>query len=116
MSVFRGIVQVQLPGSAAFLYDQPHTLQAVAVFRAGRDDIDPNGIDAIVSKDIGQLGDVLFRTVEHPGKQVPQIMREHFLRLHARLFAQRLHLPSAARRAFLVFSLSAAAERFPHGA
>lgn len=47
------------------------------MLRARLHDIDPGGADAGMAQDIGQLGNILFRRVEHHGKEVAQVVRKH---------------------------------------
>ena len=70
-----------------------------AVFGAGRDDIDSRRIDIAVPKDVGELGDVFFQTVEDSGKQMPQIVWEDLARIDVGLLTERLHFPPDVRPA-----------------
>lgn len=45
-------------------------------------DIDTSGIDAAVAEDVGELGNVFFDAVEHPGKQMPQVVRKDLSRVN----------------------------------
>ena len=54
-------------------------------------DIDPGGVDAAVTENIRQLGDILLDAVEGPGKKLPEIVGKHFGCLHLSPFAQLLH-------------------------
>ena len=47
------------------------------MFRAGRDNIDPRRVDATVSENVGELGNIFFDAVEHPCKQMAKIVRKH---------------------------------------
>ena len=62
----------------------------------GGHNIDSRGIDAAVAKNIRQLGNVLFDTVECPGKQLAQIMGKNFGCRYSGLSAKLLHLPPDA--------------------
>ena len=66
------------------------------MLRTGGHDIDSRGIDAAVAQNIRQLGDVLFDTVECPGKQLAQIMGKNFGCRYSGLSAKLLHLPPDA--------------------
>ena len=46
------------------------------MFRAGRDNIDPCRIDAAMPKNICELSNILFNTVEDAGEQAERIDRE----------------------------------------
>lgn len=71
-----------------------HILHPAAVFRAGGDDIDAGRIDAAVTEDIRQLGNVFFDTVKYTGEQVAQIVGKHLLRVNAR----QITITSATRK------------------
>ena len=60
------------------------------MFGARFHDIDPRRLDAGMAKQVSQLRDIFFDVVERPGKQVPQIVREHFARGYFGALAQRL--------------------------
>ena len=47
-----------------------HILHPLAVLRAGGDDINAGRIDAAVTENVGELCNVLFDAVKHPGEQV----------------------------------------------
>lgn len=70
-----------------------HILHPLAVLRAGGDDINAGRIDAAVTENVGELCNVLFDAVKHPGEQVAQIVRKHLFRVDLRLLAQGFHLP-----------------------
>ena len=76
-----------------FSYNQPHMFHSFAVLAAGGNDIDSGCVDAAVAENIRQLGNVLFNAVKHPCEQMPQIMREYFLRIYPCLLAKTFHLP-----------------------
>ena len=81
------------------LYNQPHIFHALAVFGAGADDINSRGVDATMTEDVGEFGDVLFDAVEYTGEQMPKIMREHFLRIDICFFTKRFHIMPDIRSA-----------------
>lgn len=54
-------------------------------------DIDTGGVDAAVTENIRQLGDILLDAVEGPGKKLPEIVGKYFGCLHLCPFAQVLH-------------------------
>ena len=60
---------------------QPHILHTVAVSRSGGDNINSGRVDAAVTENIRKLGNILFNSVKHTGKQVAQIMRKYLLRV-----------------------------------
>ena len=68
-------------------------LHSTAVLRAGGNNIDPRCVNAAVSENIGELGNVLFQRVKHACKEMPQVVRKHLLRIYACRAAQRFHLP-----------------------
>ena len=70
------------------------------MLEAGRDDIDPRGVNAAMPKDVCQLGNVLFDPVKSTRKQVPKVMGKYLLRIHPRLHAKPLHLPPNVRAAY----------------
>ena len=73
------------------LNHQAKSFHFSAVLRAGAHDIDPRSINAAVSQNIRQLGNILFQPVKGPSKQLSQIMRKDLGRVHARTPAQPLH-------------------------
>ena len=75
-----------------FLYDQAHRFHTASVLGAGGKDIDARCVDAGVTENVGQLGDILFDPVKRAGEQVPQIVREDFLRRYACLTTEIFHL------------------------
>ena len=64
------------------LCQQPQSLQLPPVLLTGGHDVDARGVDAAVTQDIRQLGDVLFQIVERPGEELAQIVREDFVRIN----------------------------------
>ena len=68
-------------------------LHSFAVFITGGHDVNTGGVDTAVTENIGELGNILFNAVKSAGKQMPQIMREHLLRIYACLLAKPFHLP-----------------------
>lgn len=70
-----------------FLYNQPHIFHALTMLGAGADDINPRCVNAAVTENIGELGDVLLDSVENAGKQVAQIVREYLIWVYIRLNA-----------------------------
>ena len=69
------------------LYQQMHTFHTSAVFRTGRDYINPRGIYAAVAENIRKFCNVLFHAVKDSCKQVTQVVREHLLRVHVGIVA-----------------------------
>ena len=87
------------PLTAAFLYNQTHTFHALTVFCAGRDNIDPCRIDAAVTENIGELGNILFNTVKYTGEQMPEIVRKYLFGIDLCLNAEAFHFPPDVRSA-----------------
>ena len=81
------------------LYYQPHTFHSSAVFRAGGNDVDACRVDAAVTEDVGELGDVLFHVVEHAGKQMPQVVRKNLFGVDTCRLAQCFHFAPDGRPA-----------------
>ena len=75
-----------------FLNHQPHPFDLPAVLGAGGHNIDPGGIDAAVSKDIRQLGNILLNAVKSTGKELAKIMRKDLGRIYFRRMTQSFHL------------------------
>ena len=73
------------------LQHQAHALKASAVFGAGGAYVDAGSVDAAVTQQIGQLGQVLVQAVERPGKQVAEVVGEYLL----------VGDPGARQRAFI---------------
>ena len=76
-----------------FLYHQMHIFHTLTMFGACGNDIDSCGIDAAVAKNIGKLGNILLDAVEHPCKQVTEIVREHIIRIDICILTQIFHIP-----------------------
>ena len=55
------------PISVAFLYNQPHIFHTLTVFRSGGDDINSCCVDAAVTEDVGELGNILFNPISELG-------------------------------------------------
>ena len=69
---------------------------------AGGNQVDACGFDAAVAQQVSQFGNVPAGSVEDRGKQVPQIVRKHFSRLHACVLAQPFQFrPDLAAAKFL---------------
>lgn len=54
-------------------------------------------INAAVTENVGQLGDVFFNAVKYTGEQVAQVMGKHLLRVDVRFLTQGFHLPPDIR-------------------
>ena len=67
-------------------------VEQVFVLRAGGDQVDACGLNARVPEHVRELGHVPRDAVERPREQVPQVVREHLARRHARRAADGLHL------------------------
>ena len=61
------------------------------MFGSGGHDVDARGVDAAVAEQIGKLGDVLLYLIKSPGKELPQIVRKHLVRIYVCLCAKPLH-------------------------
>lgn len=70
-----------------------HIFHLTAVFRSCGNNINSCSAYAAVTKHIRQLCTILFCFIKLSCKPMPQIMRKHLLRIYARFFAKRLHLP-----------------------
>lgn len=73
------------------LCQQPQSLQLPPVLLTGGHDVDARGVDAAVTQNVRQLGDVLFQIVKRPGEEFPQIVWEYLARIYFCPFAQPLH-------------------------
>ena len=73
------------------LQHQAHALKASAVFGAGGAYVDAGGVDAAVIQHVSKLGDIFFRIVKCPGKELPQIVGKHFVRIYVCLRTKMLH-------------------------
>ena len=74
-----------------FLCQQLHSFQQAAMLRAGRHDVDARGVDAAVTENVCQLCNIFLYGIKRPGKELPQIVREHLARIYICLYAQALH-------------------------
>ena len=74
------------------LRNQPQALHTLFMLFSAGDQIHPRRLNAAVSQNICQLHDIPAGSVVHAREQVPQIVREHLTRFHARRRAQRFHL------------------------
>lgn len=50
-------------------------------------------VSMLLAQDVRQLCQIHFQPIKHPREQMAQIVREHLVRIDARLFAKRFHLP-----------------------
>lgn len=75
-------IMLQSPLTVAFLYNQPHTFHTLTVLCAGRDNIDSCRVDAAVSENICEFGDILFDIVKYPCEQMSQIVRKDLFGIH----------------------------------
>lgn len=70
------------------------------MFRTGGDNINSGRVDVAVTENIRKFCNVLFNAVEHPCKQVAQVMRKHLLRVCICFFTQCFHFPPNVRAAY----------------
>ena len=87
------------PSPAVFSYHQPHILHPPAMFFAGRYDIYSGGVDAAVTEDVGELGDIFLNAVKRAGKKMTEVMREHFAGVYIRVPAKLFHFTPDVRAA-----------------
>ena len=59
------------------LYNQAHIFHFALMLGGGSNDIDACGVDARMTENVSELGNILFNTVKGTGKQVSKIMRKH---------------------------------------
>lgn len=78
------------------LYYKPHVFHLSSVFLACRNYINTCRIDARMSQNIGKLCYILFKSVEHPCKQVSEIVRKHLIGRYVCFIAKPLHIPPDA--------------------
>ena len=62
------------------------------MFCAGGHNIDSCCVDAAVSQNIGQFGDLFLNTVKSPGKQLAQIVGKHLAGFYSGCLAEGFHL------------------------
>ena len=98
MAVYQSNIQhnadyVLAAESGGFLYYQPHILHTLTVFVAGGDNINSCGVDAAVTKNICELCNILFDTIESAGEQVAQIVWKNLLRIYSCLLTKAFHFP-----------------------
>ena len=74
------------------LYNQPEFLNFASVFAARSHDINSGGIDAAVTQNIRQLCNVLFQSIECPGKELAQIVWKDLGMLHTGFLTELFHL------------------------
>lgn len=89
-----------------FLYYKAQSFNLAAVLRASGHDIDPGGIDTAVAQNIRQFSNILFNTVESPGKELSQIVRKYLTLFNPGILTKLLHLPpdAAAVKRLAVFA------------
>ena len=61
------------------------------VLLSGGHDVAAGGVDAAVIQHVSKLGDIFFRIVKCPGKELPQIVGKHFVRIYVCLRTKMLH-------------------------
>ena len=71
---------------------QLHLLQILSVLGTGGADVNAGGVDAAVTQQVRQLGQVTLQPVERPGEQVAQVVGEYLRAVHPGIAAQRFHL------------------------
>lgn len=75
-----------------FLNGQPHLLQHLLMLLNADACINPCGVDAAVSKDIGQVDDIVMLPIISAGKQMAQIVGKDLPFVHPRFPAQLFHI------------------------
>lgn len=78
---------------------QPQIFHPSAVLVSGGDNIDARGVNAAVTEDVRQLGDVLFQPVKCAGEEMPQIVRKYFVGIDVGVLAHGFHLTPDIRAA-----------------
>ncbi len=73
------------------LHNKAKPFNLAAVFGAGSHDIDAGSVDGTVTKNVRQLGDVLFNAIEGTGEQLAQIMGKDLTWFYTCGFAQLFH-------------------------
>lgn len=73
--------------------NQPHALQLAGMNRPALHGVDACGVDAGVTQDVRQPGQVALYGVIRSGEQMAEIVGEHLGRLHSSAFAQAFHVP-----------------------
>ena len=73
------------------LSKQTQLFHLVAVLCAGGHDVDARRVDAAVTENICQFCNILLHTIESPGKELPQIVGKHLVRIYVCLRTQPLH-------------------------
>ena len=73
------------------LSKQTQLFHLVAVLCAGGHDVDARRVDAAVTENICQFCNILLHTIESPGKEFPQIVGKHLVRIYVCLRTQPLH-------------------------
>ena len=69
------------------------------MFDTRGNDINARRVDAAVTENVGELGNILFNTVEHPREQMPQVVREYLTRIDIGVRAEFFHLSPDHRTA-----------------
>ena len=59
--------------------------------------IDPCCLNATVSKDVRQMGQVLLNGIKAAGKQVPQVVRKHLAGIHSGAGTEFFHIMADIR-------------------
>lgn len=73
------------------LSKQTQLFHLMAVLCAGGHDVDARRVDAAVTENICQFCNILLHTIESPGKEFPQIVGKHLVRIYVCLRTQPLH-------------------------
>ena len=73
------------------LSKQTQLFHLVAVLCAGGHDVDARRVDAAVTENICQFCNILLHTIESPGKEFPQSVGKHLVRIYVCLRTQPLH-------------------------
>ena len=88
-----GALETMLEDAAALTgsADLDFSRRVVAVLCAGGHDVDARRVDAAVTENICQFCNILLHTIESPGKEFPQIVGKHLVRIYVCLRTQPLH-------------------------
>ena len=76
---------------------KPHRFHQLSVFTAGGNDINACCLNGRVPENVGKFGNILLDAIEHPRKQMPQIMRKHLFGIHLCFKAEVFHFPPDIR-------------------
>ena len=74
-----------------WLCQQAQPFHLIPVFRSGGHNVNTSRVDAAVAENIRQFSDVFIQRIKCPGKEFPQIVGKHLVRIYVCLHTKPFH-------------------------